>query len=128
MLPNLIQSLLWFMKETVTFSIVLSILKISKRAKNTIDKIVTISKTDWNHALDTMIATAELVKSRIPSKFGSVKLEKYCIKFLKNQGIYTFPTEWQSAILALFLTQKLDFLIRVGVAVLLIIPDVHKDI
>ena len=36
--------------------------------------------------------------------------------------------EWMSAILALILTRKLEFLIRIGVAVLLIIPDVHEKI
>ena len=64
----------------------------------------------------------------MPSKLGHKKLVNYCEKFIKNIGREIIPMEWMSAILALILTRKLEFLIRIGVAVLLIIPDVHEKI
>ena len=66
------------MKETAALKILKNIIKTSKDTiLDTLAKTITVTQTDWNHALKTMIATVHLSDPNISNKMKKSKLEKY---------------------------------------------------
>jgi len=78
MLPNLVQVLLWVIKETAAFQIVQQILNASRKEKNLLNKIITTTRSSWNHAIKTMMATVIQEDPPMKKKIGGeTKLEEF---------------------------------------------------
>ena len=78
MLPNLVQVLLWVIKETAAFQIVQQILNASRKEKNLLNKTITTTRSSWNHAIKTMMATVIQEDSAMKKKIGGeTKLEEF---------------------------------------------------